>query len=71
MQYPNQWLKNPKTIAEQAPYRFIPRRSRCRGIPNFNFIEYDPPQEQVHHQNGRFYNISPGRYLFDITELVT
>jgi hypothetical protein len=70
MQYPNQQLKNPKTIAERAPYRSIPRRSRCRGIPNFEFIAYNPPQEWIHHRNGRFYKISPGGYLFDTTKLV-
>jgi hypothetical protein len=67
MQYPNRRLKNPKMIAEWAPYRFIPRRSRRRGTPHFIWIVDKPTQERVNHQGGKFYKILPGGYLFNIS----
>jgi hypothetical protein len=57
--------KEPKNIAEQAKYSYIPRRSSTRkGTPVFVY----PSQQQQHFYGcgDRFYVISPGGYLYKI-----
>jgi hypothetical protein len=60
MRLPNRWLKNPKTIAERAKYRYIPRWSTCKGTP---ISEYTSLRQQYWYRRGNsFYKTSPGGY---------
>jgi hypothetical protein len=68
MRLPNCWLKNPKSIAERAKYRYIPQRSTHKGTPVF---EYTSLRRQFWYRRGdSFYEISPGGYLVEITGFI-
>jgi hypothetical protein len=65
---PNSQLKNPKMIAERAKYCYIPRRSTRNGAPVFEYTNLR--QQSFYCRGDRFYKISLGGYLYEITGFI-
>ncbi len=65
---PNSRLKNPKTIAEKAKYCYIPQRSTRNGAPVFKYT--NPRRQSFYCRGNRFYEISLGGYLYEITGFI-